>query len=84
MLNRTVKLTKTQRERLLREHVVSEDKTFWCYEICQLETLTQDQYNTAIAICNMGKVTQRKYVIVDDILVLSPTKKQTHQITVIR
>ncbi len=84
MLNRTVKLTKTQRERLLREHVVSEDKTFWCYQICQLDTLTQDQYNTAITICNMGKVIQRKYVIVDDILVLSPTNRVTHEIPVIR
>ena len=84
MLNRTVKLTKTQKARLLREHVVSEDKTFWCYQICQLDTLTEDQYNTAIAICKMGKVTQRKYVIVEDQLVLSPTNKQTHQITVIR
>jgi len=79
-----VKLTKTQKARLLREHVVSEDKTFWCYEICQLDTLTEDQYNTAITICNMGKVTQRNYVIVEDKLVLSPTKKQTHQISVIR
>ena len=63
---------------------MSEDKTFWCYEICQLDTLTEDQYNTAITICNMGKVTQRKYIIVEDKLVLSPTNKQTHQILVIR
>lgn len=79
-----MKLTETQKERLLRDQVISEDKTFWCYEICHLEHLTQDQYNTAIAICNMDKVTQRKYVIVDDILILSPTNKQTHQIPVIR
>ena len=84
MLNRIVKLTEEQKEKLLRTHIISEDKLWWCNQICQLDTLTEDQYNTAIAIYGMYVLEQKKYVIVEDKLVLSPKDKKQHQISVIR
>lgn len=79
-----MKLTEKHKEKLLRSHTITDDKIWWCNQICQLETLTEDQYNTAIAIYGMYTLEQKKYVIVEDKLVLSPRDKKQHEILVIR
>ena len=74
-----MKLTGRQIYKLLQPTRITRDKVFWCHTIAMsTEPLTEEQYNTAVAITEMYVLEQAKYIILNDELILCPTNKQTH------
>ena len=71
--------TDKQRRELLDTHLTHEQHFAWVYEHLvkkDYKDLTDIQIRTLELLCEMPKSQQRNYVILDDMLLEAPTKRQ--------
>ena len=77
-------LTEEEIKRLSNIHYNTHQVTMYWHSIQQQTETTKKQWKTLQLLANMLKHEQDTYVIIEDELVLAPTNKKTHEITVIR